>query len=339
MIMPQLLTSCKKNDAGPEVNYSGTVAIIGAGAAICLVPLIIWLMGSGGETPAMSAATTGDSANGAATAPQGSSTGTAAANESAPPSYEKWLNFSNEFKNDPDLVFYFTFSGDGDGGDIVRSQAAKPKYGSMNAKVFGAKWQDGRFPKKKALQFGGNKSNQYVLLGDNDSNLCNFTTPFSVGVWFRADNLKSAYQALITKGDDSWRLQRNQMTEKLELAANSTFWDAAAKKSDPTKGKQTTVNTLSSVDDKKWHFAVGVYDLQSPKKSLHLYLDGQPEGIAELDRMQSSKHAVCIGANADRLKGSDPRIWSGAIDEVFVLNRALTVNHVARMYAAGRPAE
>ena len=31
--MPQLLSSCKKNDAGPEVNYSGTVAIIGAGAA------------------------------------------------------------------------------------------------------------------------------------------------------------------------------------------------------------------------------------------------------------------------------------------------------------------
>jgi monoamine oxidase len=33
VIMPQLLSSCKKNDAGPEVNYSGTVAIIGAGAA------------------------------------------------------------------------------------------------------------------------------------------------------------------------------------------------------------------------------------------------------------------------------------------------------------------
>ena len=33
LIMPQLLSSCKKDDAGPEVNYSGTVAIIGAGAA------------------------------------------------------------------------------------------------------------------------------------------------------------------------------------------------------------------------------------------------------------------------------------------------------------------
>jgi hypothetical protein len=33
VIMPQLLSSCKKNDVGPEVNYSGTVAIVGAGAA------------------------------------------------------------------------------------------------------------------------------------------------------------------------------------------------------------------------------------------------------------------------------------------------------------------
>ena len=313
--------------------------ITGAGAAVCLIALIIWMMSSGSETPTLTASITiNPTIDAPATTPGDTQSGTLKADSSLP-SYENWLAFSNEFKNDPDLVFYFTFSGAGDGGDIVRSQAAKPKYGSMNAKVFGARWQDGRFPKKKALQFGGNKSNQYVLLGDNDSNLCNFTTPFSVGVWFRADNLKSAYQALITKGDDSWRLQRNQMTEKLELAANNTFWDAAAKKSDPTKGKQTTVYSLSSVDDKKWHFAVGVYDLQSPKKSLHLYLDGQPEGIAELDRMQSSKHAVCIGANADRLKGSDPRIWSGAIDEVFVLNRALSVSDVARMYAAGRPAE
>jgi monoamine oxidase len=33
VIMPQLLSSCKKNDVGPEVNYSGIVAIVGAGAA------------------------------------------------------------------------------------------------------------------------------------------------------------------------------------------------------------------------------------------------------------------------------------------------------------------
>ena len=33
MIMPQLLSSCKKNDPGPEVVYNGTVAIVGAGAA------------------------------------------------------------------------------------------------------------------------------------------------------------------------------------------------------------------------------------------------------------------------------------------------------------------
>ncbi len=313
--------------------------IIGAGAAVFLIGLVVWMMSSDSETPKLTATiTTNPSIDAPATTP-GKIQPATLTTDSSPPSYENWLAFSNEFKNDPDLIFYFTFSGAGDGGDIVRSQAAKPKYGSMNAKVFGAKWQAGRFPKKKALQFGGNKSNESVLLGDNDSNLCNFTTPFSVGVWFRADHLKSAYQALITKGDDSWRLQRNQMTEKLELAANNTFWDAAAKKADPSKGKQTTVYSLSSVDDRKWHFAVGVYDLQSPKKSLNLYLDGQPEGIAELDRMQPSKHAVCIGANADRLKGSDPRIWSGVIDEVFVLNRALTVNDVARMYAAGRPAE
>ena len=33
LILPQFVVSCKKEAAGPEINYSGTVAIIGAGAA------------------------------------------------------------------------------------------------------------------------------------------------------------------------------------------------------------------------------------------------------------------------------------------------------------------
>jgi hypothetical protein len=316
--------------------------MLGIGAAACTMALVIWLMSSGDDVslasnsasaPASSPNTNTDPTTAAEVAPP------VGASVSKPPAFENWQTFADEFKSDPDLVFYFTFSGDGDGGDVVRSQATKPKFGSMNAKVFGAKWKAGRFPKKKCLHFSGNKSNQYVQLSDSDSNLCNFTTPFSIGVWFRAENPKSQSQVLISKGDDSWRMQRTQLGETLQLAANNTFYDAVAKKSDPTKGKPTNVNSLSSIDDGKWHFGVGVYDLQSKKKSLHLYLDGRPEGIVELDRMQPSKHPVCIGANSERLKSNDPRIWGGSIDEVFLLNRALTVNDVARMYEAGRPPE
>ena len=297
--------------------------LIGAGvtAAAMLVGLIVWSL-SPTETivqPKLLAAATKA--------------------ELPPASYDTWRSFSEEFKQDRDLVFYYTFSGEGDGGDIVRSQATSPKYGAMNGKVFGAKWTSGRFPLKKGLKFEGNASGQYVSLSETDSNLCNFTTSFSVGAWFRAGDKKGQFQVLLAKGDDSWRLQRWQSTSQLELAANNIAWDPVANKSDPSKGQLTKILNFSSIDDSKWHFAVGVYDLQSKQKTLQIFFDGRSEGITGLDRMQSSKHPVCIGANGERLKHSDPRIWNGAIDEAFVINRALTNDEIERMYALGRPVE
>ncbi len=253
-----------------------------------------------------------------------------------PPSYENWLAFSNEFKNDPDLIFYYTFSGDGDGGDVVRSQATKPKYGSLNAKVFGAKWKEGRFAQKKGLQFEGNGSGHHVALNDNDSNICNFTTSFSVGVWFRADMPPATFQNLISKGDNTWRLQRYQTSEKLELGTNITATDPVTKKADYSKGKLTFSNSLSSIDDRRWHFAVAVYDL-NPKKCIHrLYFDGNMEGVAEFEKLNSKPDAVFIGANSQTVK-YDPRTWGGMIDEAFIINRALAPADVLRMYAASRP--
>ncbi len=320
--MPSLRPMKKKlGRRKPQFNIK---VLIGAGATVVvtLIGLIVWSMSPAAPVTQPKLLTAAPKA------------------ELPPASYDTWLAFSNEFKQDPDLVFYFTYSGEGDGGDIVKSQATSPKYGSMNAKVFGAKWTNGRFRQKKGLQFAGNSSGQYVSLSETDSNLCNFTTSFSVGTWFRADSTIGQFQVLIAKGDDSWRLQRWQTSPQLELAANNTFWDPVSKKSDPSKGQMTKVLNFSSIDDNnKWHFAVGVFDLQRKTKTLQIYFDGRSEGITTLDRMQPSKHPVCIGANGERLKHSDPRIWNGVIDESFVINRALSSQEVERMHALGRPQE
>ena len=310
-----------KKKAHEEHSHGKLLIGTGVTAAAMLVALIVWSL-SPAETIAQ---------------PKLLAAATKA--ELPPASYDTWRSFSEEFKQDRDLVFYYTFSGEGDGGDIVRSQATSPKYGAMNGKVFGAKWTSGRFSLKKGLKFEGNASGQYVSLSETDSTPCNFTTSFSVGSWFRAANEIGQFQVLLAKGDDSWRLQRWQGTPQLELAANNYPWDPVANKSDPSKGQMTKIVNFSSIDDSKWHFAVGVYDLQSKQKTLQIFFDGRSEGITGLDRMQSSKHPVCIGANGERLKHSDPRIWNGVIDEAFVINRALTNDEIERMYALGRPVE
>lgn len=253
--------------------------------------------------------------------------------ELPPPSFENWQAWSNQFKQDPDLIFYFTFSGDGDRGDVVRSQAAKPKYSQVTAKVYGAKYASGRFPEKQGLKFGGNASKNYVALGDSDSNLCNFTTSFSVGAWFKMQGSKSIFQNVISKGDSVWRLQRYQTEDKLELGTNNSWHDPVTKE---VKGKLTFNTSLTSIDDQKWHFAVAVYDLSGKKAVQQLYVDGRVEGVAEFGSLNKNDFPVYIGANSQTFKG-DPRVWSGLIDEVFVINRALTAAEITRIHVAGRP--
>ncbi len=252
-----------------------------------------------------------------------------------PPSFDNWQAWSNQFKQDADLVFYFTFSGDTDVGDVVRSQATNPKYSQVNAKIYGAKYSFGRFAQKKGLRFGGNVSKNYVALGDSDSNLCNFTTSFSVGAWFKAESPKSNFQCVIGKGDNSWRLHRHQNSEKLELGTNAQSQDPVTKQ---VKSKLTFNTSLASIDDQKWHFAVATYDLSGKTGVQHLYLDGRVEGVAEFDSLNKNDFPVYIGANSQTFK-ADPRAWSGLIDEVFVINRALTATEITRMHVAGRSAQ
>ena len=256
-----------------------------------------------------------------------------------PPSYQRWKDYSEELRKDPDLVAYYTFNGEKDGRDVLHSQATSPKFGAINGKVHGgAKWVPGRFPQKTALQFGGKGSGHYVSLGDGDSANCNFTTPFTIAAWFKSDGFDAAHQVILAKGDTTWRLQRDNEKSNLQLALNN-YVPAAAPGTPPPPYQFHRIEGLTGVNDQKWHLAVGVYDLNGSRPTLTLYLDGQLEGVTKLGPPRESSHAVMIGANSEKFGNKEYRHWHGLIDEVVILNRALKQQDIEQMYDAGRPVQ
>ena len=266
------------------------------------------------------------------------STGNAASTVSlGPPSYDRWKTYSEELRKDPDLIAYYTFSGEKDGKDVLNSQATSPKFGAMNGKVHGgARWVPGRFPQKSALQFDGKNSGHYVSLGDGDSSNCNFTTSFTVAAWFKATEFDAAHQVIVGKGDSAWRLQRDNEKHNLQLAMNNYLPPeaSAAEKAAHPFGR---IEGLTSVNDGKWHLAVGVYDFTGTRSTMTLYLDGQLEGVTKLGPPKQNQHPVTIGANSETLRRKEFRHWKGLIDEVVILNRPLKAADAELMYDAGRP--
>lgn len=256
-----------------------------------------------------------------------------------PPTYDRWKAYSEELRKDPDLIAYYTFSGDKDGKDALYSQAASPKFGAMNGKVHGgARWVPGRFPQKSALQFDGKGSGHYVSLGDGDSSNCNFTTSFTVATWFQATQFDAAHQTIVSKGDSAWRLQRDNEKNTLQLAMNN-YLPPEASPAEKLAHPFARIEGLTAVTDGKWHLAIGVYDFSGSRPTMTMYLDGQLEGVTKLGPPKVNQHAVMIGANSEKFGNKDFRYWKGLIDEVVILNRALKSSDAELMYDAGRPTQ
>jgi hypothetical protein len=52
-----------------------------------------------------------------------------------------------------------------------------------------------------------------------------FTNTFTVETWIKVNSFDLSYQAIIAKGDDSWRLSRNFNYNTIHFAANKSSGD------------------------------------------------------------------------------------------------------------------
>ena len=146
------------------------------------------------------------------------------------------------------------------------------------------------------------------------------TGAITISVWTRVDALDKWWQALVTKGDGSWRLHRSGDADCLEFACNglqSTSGGAAC-----AKGNRV-------ISDGRWHHIVATYD----GSRLALYVDSELDASYPASgRLQTNDKPVCIGDNAEQ----PGRYWNGWIDDVRIYSYALNEAEIAALYRAGQ---
>lgn len=176
------------------------------------------------------------------------------------------------------------------------------------------------------------------LDGDGDWIDCSSHGRFDISeaitviAWVKARTFNKPWQAIVTKGDTAWRLQRGRDGNSIEFACTGVS----------VKGtKYGQIAGTASVNDGRWHHVVGVYD----GKSMSIYVDGMLDISAKASgRIGSNNYAVLIGANArvgERVFRPEERTggreWDGWIDDVRIYSYALSLEEVKMLYEGEEP--
>lgn len=160
-----------------------------------------------------------------------------------------------------------------------------------------------------ALAFDGD--GDYVDVGkDPDFDI---TRQITIAAWIKVNSFDREWQAIVTKGDRAWRLQRNWDKNTLEFACSGlvvpgTSWGQ--------------IFGTTNVNDGHWHHVAGVYD----EEKLCLYVDGKLDASAEAPgNIRVNEEPVYIGGNSQMPN----RYWNGLIDDVRVYSYALSAEEIS----------
>lgn len=201
------------------------------------------------------------------------------------------------------VVAYWGF----DDSDLYR---VKEERGGKDGAIVGTlEPVDGRIG--RALRFNGDGA--YVQI--NHDPVFDISEAITVAAWMKVDAFDKFRQTLIAKGDSAWRLDRERHRNVMRFAANSgdDWWGVVG---------QTSVN------DQRWHHIVGVFD----GAHAYLYIDGRLDASIETStRVGSNSYAISIGDNSER----PGRSWQGSIDDVLILNHALSASEVQHLCDVG----
>lgn len=162
-----------------------------------------------------------------------------------------------------------------------------------------------------AARFDG--VNDMVTIGSEAS--FDYTTALTVEAWVRVPVWTRTWQAIVTKGDSSWRLSRFGDTRRISFETTSA-------------AGHHSLASVRNLDDNTWHHVVATWD--GTFKAL--YVDGVLESFTTYrETLSANDWPVILGENAQ----APGRFFNGWLDEVALYGRALTPVEVAEHYVAG----
>ncbi len=199
-----------------------------------------------------------------------------------------------------------------DGNDVADSSG----NGQVGRLVGNPQWQPAGGKIGGALEFDGD--GDYVEVG-NES-VFDITGAITVAAWIKVNSFDKRWQAIVTKGDTAWRIQR---TDEENTIAFKCTGIASIRTRHGVEGNK-------NVNDGNWHHIVGIYD----GSTVSLYIDGILDDSGEASgSIQTNDSPVFIGANSE----VSDREWNGLIDEVCVIAGAIDAKGVQALYSGEDP--
>lgn len=167
---------------------------------------------------------------------------------------------------------------------------------------------------------GGKIGGAIALGGDGDfldvadESSFDFMGGVTVAAWINVTQFDRPWQAIVTKGDNAWRIQRNNEANTLEFACTGL--------NIPGGNDYGSLFGTRAITPGRWHHVAGVYD----GARMSLYVDGVLDASQEATGVVNTNDVrVQIGANTDR----EDRFWNGLIDEVRLYNYGLDAGAIA----------
>jgi hypothetical protein len=240
--------------------------------------------------------------------------------------HEQWRAASSRLDEDPSLLLHFDFE-HADLSDWRLRNASARKNPANDATIVGCQWTEGRWPEKHALEFRSVSDRvRLTLPGEFES--------LTLAAWVRVQGLDRQFNSLFMSdgfalGTLHWLIRKDGVLGLTAIGARPGHYQIAASPS------------VLALDQ------YGIW--------LHLavVLDGKNRRVTQfMNGAQVSEKALKvpppfrIGAaelgnwNADGFPNNDPsliRNFSGAMDEFWLFNRALTAGQIRALYSEGKP--
>lgn len=207
------------------------------------------------------------------------------------------------------LIARWTF--DESAGSVAADSSGNGNEGTLQGNPV---WQPSGGKSKGALLFDGD--GDYVRVGNKP--IFDIAGEITIAAWIKVNRFDKDWQAIVTKGDSAWRLQRNQNKDSLEFACTGLKI--------PGNSPYGGLYGQKGINDGQWHHAVGVYD----GNKMYLYVDGVLDtSQAASGGIDTNDQPVYIGENSEMAN----RFWNGLIDDVRIYNYALDESQVKALYS------
>jgi hypothetical protein len=165
----------------------------------------------------------------------------------------------------------------------------------------------------QAFLFDGTSG--YVSIPDSPS-LDILTQSITIETWIKMNHTSpnSTWEGIVTKGNNSWRLQATINAKTVYFAADGSTHD---------------IYSSRGVNDGKWHHVAATYD----GTNMLLYVDGTLDATqAASGAISQTSDPLCLGQTANAYGNC---FFDGLVDAASIYNRALTAAEIQAIYAAG----